>query len=289
MEEITTTTMEQEQTSDSFLDGWDDTESYAEADQPEQQEEVEQEVSEADTEAEATAKEETALDDTAKEAAQDAPAVDAPKVWTLRHLDETKAVNEADMVVLAQKGMDYDRIRSKYDESRPVMELFGTFARRANMSIPDYVAHLRMQAKQADGMSEAEAKRTVDLEDREAAISAKEAEQQAQKGAEAAKADERNRRMAEIEEFRKAYPDAAKDPGSIPQEVWDRVNSGVNMVAAYAMYRERVAQEALAAAEQKAAAATQNQTNAARSTGSMRSSGDNFTAKDDFLSAFDAG
>ena len=42
-------------------------------------------------------------------------------MWTLRHMDEVRQVGEADMVVLAQKGMDYDRIREKYDESKPVM------------------------------------------------------------------------------------------------------------------------------------------------------------------------
>ncbi len=46
------------------------------------------------------------------------PTADAPKMWTLRHLDEVRQVGEADMVALAQKGLDYDRIRAKYDALR---------------------------------------------------------------------------------------------------------------------------------------------------------------------------
>lgn len=36
--------------------------------------------------------------------------------FQLKHLDEVKTVNRDEVIVLAQKGMDYDRIRGKYDE-----------------------------------------------------------------------------------------------------------------------------------------------------------------------------
>ena len=46
-------------------------------------------------------------------------------------LDSERTVGEAEMVTLAQKGLDYDRIRGKYDEAKPVIEMFGEFARAA--------------------------------------------------------------------------------------------------------------------------------------------------------------
>ena len=172
MEETTNTAVEQEQASDSFMEGWDDEPAADAADQPEEATEEMKPAAEpenqsetaTDTEAETTAQEQA--DTSGQTQQQETPPADAPKVWTLRHMDEVKQVGEADMVILAQKGMDYDRIREKYEESKPVMELFGGFAKQAGMSVQDYVARIRFQAKQAQGMSTEEANRSIDLEDR---------------------------------------------------------------------------------------------------------------------------
>lgn len=293
MEDITMTATEQEETTDSFMEGWDGTDTYtAEADQPEQEETVDEaqeaaEPSRAESEAEQQTAE-TPAEETAPQQAQPQQQVDAPKQWELRHMGEVKSVGEAEMVTLAQKGMDYDRIRERYDEAKPVMELFGTFAKQAGVSVADYVARIRMQAMQSQGMSEAEARRTVELEDREAVVAAREAENQAQQQIAADQTAERDSRMAEIEAFRKTFPDAAKDPKGIPAEVWEMVRGGMTLVTAYAVYDAKQARAAQAAAEQKATAVSQNQTNAARSTGSMRSSGDKSKTRDPFEEGFGA-
>ena len=296
MDETTNTAVEQEQTSDSFMEGWDDEPVADAADQPEEATEEmtpaaepeNQSETATDTETETTAQEQA--DTSGQTQQQETPPADAPKVWTLRHMDEVKQVGEADMVILAQKGMDYDRIREKYDESKPVMELFGAFARQAGMSVQDYVAHIRLQAKQSQGMSTEEAKRSIDLEDREAAVSAKEAAE-AQRQQEAAQARQAQnsadaRRQADIAEFQKTFPDAAKDPKSIPAEVWADVRNGSTLVSAYAKYAVAQANAKAQAAEQKAETTSQNQRNAGRSTGSMRSAGENIDSKDPFLSGW---
>ena len=284
MEETTNTAVEQEQTSDSFMEGWDDEPVADAADQPEEATETEAAPEQAEPEAQS----ETAPEaDTSGQDQQETPPADAPKVWTLRHMDEVKQVGEADMVILAQKGMDYDRIREKYDESKPVMELFGAFAKQAGMSVQDYVAHIRLQAKQSQGMSTEEAKRSIDLEDREAAVSAKEAEEAQRQQAAAQALQAQNtadaRRRADVAEFQKTFPDAAKDPKSIPAEVWADVRNGSTLVAAYAKYTVAQAKAAQQAAEQRAESTAQNQKNAVRSTGSMKSAGENLNSKDPFL------
>ena len=171
------------------------------------------------------------------------------------------------------------------------MELFGAFAKQAGMSVQDYVAHIRLQAKQSQGMSTEEAKRSIDLEDREAAVSAKEAAE-AQRQQEAAQARQAQnsadaRRQADIAEFQKTFPDAAKDPKSIPAEVWADVRNGSSLVSAYAKYAVAQANAKAQAAEQKAETTSQNQRNAGRSTGSMKSAGENIESKDPFLSGWD--
>ena len=307
MENESQITQETTETTDGFLDGWGEQDSESTADTqsettPAQEKDQTDSDSQQETPAEGqgetggqTQPDTTGVDaggENAQQQAETQPKADAPKMWTLRHMDEVRQVGEADMVVLAQKGLDYDRIRGKYDESKPVMELFGSFAKQAGMSIPDYVSFIRTQAKQASGMSEAEARRTVELEDREAAVSAKEAEEaQRQNGANQAaqaRAAADARRNADIAEFQRLFPDAAKDPKAIPQEVWTAVRSGMSLVSAYSKYAVDQANAARQAAEQKAAAYAQNQQNASRSTGSMQSAGEPRGSKDPFMEGWDS-
>ena len=288
--------VETEQTSDSFLDGWNDEESLVadgEADQLEA--EAQEEVLEASTEeTPSEVVEEAPIEEVHTEdaVAEKQPEEEAPKLWTLRHMDEEKQVGEAEMVVLAQKGMDYDRIRAKYDEAKPAMEMLAQFAKKAGVTTAEYITAIREQAKQAEGMSEAEAKRAVDLEDREARIAVEEAKVNERKAAAEkatnAQTAEEQRRAADIAEFQKTFPEAAKDPKSIPPEVWAEVKNGASLVAAYSKYAVKAANAAKDAAMREAASAKQNNKNAERSTGSMKSAGEESKVKDPFLSGWDS-
>lgn len=281
MEDEVMTGMEETETTDSFMDGWDDVDAAEPADQ---QEEVTEEGGSEEAEA---AEEERAEESEAQEEpdGETAPAEETPKTWVLRYMDEDRTVGEAEMTVLAQKGMDYDRIRTKYDESKPVMELMSRLAREAGTDVQTYIADLRAMVKQSHGMSEAEAKRTVELEDREAAVAEKE---QAAQSAEAKTAQGDGSRKADIERFRMTFPDAAKDPKAIPKEVWGDVNQGLSLVEAYSKYAVAQAQEAQRAAERKASAAAQSQKNTARATGSMKSAGESARSRDPFAEGFDS-
>lgn len=308
MEETTTGMETAEQTSDAFLEGWDDVpETSSAADQPETEaDRKEPEQTDAADGQRAGSEEKPGRAETPDQSqeqkndtqgpdqtASPAPGNEAqPKTWDLRHLDEVKTVDEQGMISLAQKGLDYDRIREKYNESKPVMELFGQFARQAGMDVPAYVAYIRTQAKKAGGMSDEEAKRAVELEDREAAVAAKEARQKdaeaQQQTANQAKSDAAEKRKADIEQFRKAFPDAAKEPDKIPKEVWDDVRKGMSLSLAYAKYAIRQEQAARKDAEHKAASTEQNQKNSHRSAGSMRSAGNEHNSRDPFLEGWDS-
>lgn len=283
------------ETTDAFLDGWDG-EAEAAADQPEVDAEPmetgEGTPVEDPSESAQTPEEDTEPPADAEQAAQtqqtEAETVDArPQTWELRYMGEVRQVSEAEMVALAQKGMDYDRIRSQYDEFKPVMEMTNHFANQQGLNTKDYISMLRAQAKQAEGLSEADARRSVELEDREAVVAAAEAEQQAQQDAMAqaqrAEAEAASRRQADIQEFQQTFPEAAKDPNSIPPQVWADVRNGSSLVAAYARYAVQQARQDVAAAQRETASVQQNQKNADRSTGSMKSAGDGLKSKDPFL------
>ncbi len=301
MENVENMSVQEEQNADqqdAFLDGWGDEQTAQDA--PETSETAEgEDTTEEETEtASETDGAQSAPDGGAAETAAEAGAeaqketteqkADAPeKTWTLRHMDETKNVGEAEMVTLAQKGMDYDRIRAKYDESKPAMEILSIFAKQKGVSVADYVSFLRTEAKKADGLSEAEARRSIELEDREAAVTAREAEQaaerQAAEQANAAANAAAQRRKADIDEFAREYPDVARNPDAIPKEVWDAVAAGSSLTVAYAKYTAKQAREEAERTRSAAQAAQQNVKNAARSTGSMQSAGQNAGGRDPFL------
>ena len=301
MENVENMSVQEEQNADqqdAFLDGWGDEQTAQDA--PETSETAEgEDTAEEETEtASETEDAQSASDDGAAETAAEAGAeaqtetteqkADAPeKTWTLRHMDETKNVGEAEMVTLAQKGMDYDRIRAKYDESKPAMEILSIFAKQKGVSVADYVSFLRKEAKKADGLSEAEARRSIELEDREAAVTAREAEQaaerQAAEQANAATNAAAQRRKADIDEFAREYPDVVRNPDAIPKEVWDAVAAGSSLTVAYAKYTAKQAREEAERTRSAAQAAQQNVKNAARSTGSMQSAGQNAGGRDPFL------
>lgn len=301
MENVENMSVQEEQNADqqdAFLDGWGDEQTAQDApetSEPAEGEDTAEEVTETASETEGA---QSAPDGGAAETAAEAGAeaqtetteqkADAPeKTWTLRHMDETKNVGEAEMVTLAQKGMDYDRIRAKYDESKPAMEILSIFAKQKGVSVADYVSFLRTEAKKADGLSEAEARRSIELEDREAAVTAREAEQAAERQvseqANAAANAAAQRRKADIDEFAREYPDVARNPDAIPKEVWDAVAAGSSLTVAYAKYTAKQAREEAERTRSAAQAAQQNVKNAARSTGSMQSAGQNAGGRDPFL------
>lgn len=301
MENVENMIVQEEQNADqqdAFLDGWGDEQTAQDAPETSETAEGEDTTEEVTETASETEGAQSAPDGGAAETAAEAGAeaqtetteqkADAPeKTWTLRHMDETKNVGEAEMVTLAQKGMDYDRIRAKYDESKPAMEILSIFAKQKGVSVADYVSFLRTEAKKADGLSEAEARRSIELEDREAAVTAREAEQaaerQAAEQANAAANAAAQRQKADIDEFAREYPDVARNPDAIPKEVWDAVAAGSSLTVAYAKYTAKQAREEAERTRSAAQAAQQNVKNAARSTGSMQSAGQNAGGRDPFL------
>lgn len=285
---------------EAFLDGWGDEPTEVEEAADQQTEQAEEQAGQADlgegpeaTEnAEGEGKDgeaESATKDAGEPgAAEAAGQQQAAATWTVKHMDQTRTMGVNDITPeLLQKGMDYDRIRAKYDEAKPVMEMFTQFAQKAGMSVADYAKFIRTEAKKAGGMNEADAKRTVELEDREAAVTAAEAQQQA---AADKKEEGKARIQADLAEFSKAFPTvyekAKSDPKAIPAQVWKDVNAGLSLTAAYARYAVAQAQQAQQAADNRAATAAQNQTNARRTTGSMKSAGNDAKNTDDFLEGF---
>jgi hypothetical protein len=277
-----------ETATDAFLEGWDDAPGSTESADPQPAAEKEATPEAAEP---ATAPADTTAEEAQTEEARPATADAEEASWDLNYMGERRTMTAKEVTPeLLQKGLDYDRVRGKYDEAKPVMDMFTQFAKQANMSVSEYVAYIRQQTKMNDGMSEAEAKRAVELEDREAAVAAKEAEQ---REAQNAQNESQAKVQADLREFAKAFPDiyekAKGDPKAIPDEVWADVNSGkLSLTAAYSKYAVKQAKAEAEAAAKTAATAKQNEANASRSTGSMKSAGSDTVNKDPFLDGWNS-
>lgn len=296
-EVVTTATAEPADQRDAFLDGFDDDETVMQADQQaDGGDDVQNAGEAADQQPDANDAQDDrrsaqSEDDHAANAdAEDQKGPSAP-TWIIKHMGETRTMTSEQITPeLLQKGLDYDRLRGKYDEAKPVMEVFADLANKAGMSVTDFVKSVRAETKKAQGMSEAEARHAVELEDREAAIAA--AEAQAREAANARAQQAANIR-ADLAEFAKAFPDVYKQAGGdpktvIPQSVWADVDKGMSLVAAYGKYVAANAAAQIEAANKRAETAGRNAANAARSTGSQKSAGNDSKIKDVFLEAFDA-
>lgn len=192
-----------------------------------------------------------------------APAEDEDYL-ELKHMDETKRVTKEEAKTLAQKGLDYDRIRGERDTMQQdyqklkgyeafLEELKGEFPSIESL-IEDTRA--RMLADK-DNISYADAVAKVKLMHPEPAPPAPKADQP--KGNDA------------VQKFVERYPNVKAE--EIPESVWAETRQTGDLVGAYAKYENQKLTDRIASLENEINTLKQNSKNAARSPGSSSSSG----------------
>ena len=223
---------------------------------------------------------------------------DRAETFTLRHLGEDREVNRDEVVTLAQKGLDYDRIREKWD------------------GVKDDVSRLRMyedflgelaNARGGEGDIKAKIESLIDETRIRTMIAKAEAEgRELSPAAAAAQAirvrteftpagavpaqdteEVRQERVRQdIARFRDAYPETKME--EIPNEVWQEVDrTGGDLLGCYQRFENRKLKDELKALKKELEGTNQQKKNKARSTGSMRSEGSG-KAKDPFTDGWDA-
>lgn len=203
----------------------------------------------------------------------------------IEYMHQKREISREEAVQLAQKGMDYDRIREKWDDAKETVAFIDEQAKAAGMDRKAFINYLRTEAKKSQGMSEEEAQRAVELENREAAVQLREAEEQQRVSDEQAQQNavdaEKERRDADFRRFAAKYPDLKVESitEAIP-DVWERVGKGESLVEIWQEHEINRLKTEQAAEEQ-------NAKNAGRSTGSMASSGGEHQKKDPWDEGWD--
>ena len=200
----------------------------------------------------------------------------------LRYMDQTVRVPPEQLKELAQKGLDYERVRQERDSLKNSRErqLMTKYAAVSGMELPAYLDYLESALEGAAvkretdaGMSEAQAKELLRLRQSEA-------ERRAAQQAEAKQKEQNAQYVALLRE----YPDVQE----LPPEVVHRIAEGETPLAAYRAYdlaRTKAALEAEKAAQKAKAAAQRNRETAP---GSAVGIGGKDKA-DKFLEGFESG
>ena len=209
------------------------------------------------------------------------PDKEADQLFELKHLDETRTVGREEVIALAQKGMDYDRIREKYDAAKPTLEWyeknsytlkgFEDMAKDQGMTLDELLDETRAEIMAQKTNKSVDVCRGIVANERKAAeLDAKSKAMDTKATADTAQA----KMEADVKAFVEAYPEVAKDPNGIPKEVWDAVNGkGESLVNAYRAWENKQLKAQLEKEKADAARRAQEQKNKARSTGSQSTAG----------------
>lgn len=209
---------------------------------------------------------------------------EAPKVFELKHLDKTYQKTEEEMIPLAQKGLDYDRIRPKYDAMAEELKEIQDWVKDITGGLDFKTFREQADARRLadkEGIDYDTALEKVRIQSEKAEIERERQRLEALKAEEKAAQEQEAQQKRDIDAFIKAYPDVAAklntDPNAIPQEVWDLVRGGEPLVSAYAVFEARTLAKAketeLEQIKKELEDLKLNTKNKERSTGSLSTDG----------------
>lgn len=208
------------------------------------------------------------------------------QTFKIKHLGEEREVTSDELITLAQKGADYDRIREKYDsmkDYRQDIEFIDQLVKESGMKKSEYFETVRNAMKEnqlqgriseliTQGVDENTARYTAELE-----LENRRLESQVKEGESVKEAQQKERQSIydEIGELTKLYPNLKE----FPPEVMQKMREGMRPAMAYQSYL--IEQQNI-----KIKQLEQNKKVKSKSIGSVKSEG--ATEDDPFLSAFDA-
>ena len=208
-----------------------------------------------------------------------------PEVFTLKVNKEERSYTRDEVIALAQKGADYDRVKEKLGTQQQTVDALADVAKTMGVEIPVLLENLMINALvKKEGLSEDVARERIM---RQKAEKENTALKQAATAGHAEEETSQQRAQREIAEFRKAYPDIPLTDELLKALMPD-VQKGVSFKDAYERREQVRKDERIKELEAQLEAEKQTNTNRAASPGSQKDSGGRRekTDFDDFVSAF---
>lgn len=216
---------------------------------------------------------------------------DQGETFTLRHFGEERTVDREEVIKLAQQGMDYPRIREKWDAVKddvPKLRMYESFLKELADARGSDIESLIDETRTRAILARAEANGEK-LEPSSAAARAVKMRTEfvpaGTKSQQEKEAEKEAKGQQEIERFVKEYPDVQAE--EIPKEVWDAVNENDgDLLGCYQRYENRKLREDVKRLASELEAVKNQQKNKERSTGSAKSVGSG-PARDAFDEGWD--
>lgn len=200
---------------------------------------------------------------------------DQGEVFTLKHLGEERTVGRDEVIKLAQQGMDYDRIREKWDAVKddvPKLRMYEDFLKELADSRGSDIESLIDETRTRAMIARAEAKGEK-LDPASAAAMAVRARMQPGQGSESrSDAGTEAQGSAMIADFIAAYGETVRAE-DIPKEVWEEAAKTGNLVLPYQRYVNKELEAENKRLKEEVEQAKQQRKNKERSTGSSKSEG----------------
>lgn len=213
----------------------------------------------------------------AEQPTEEMPANDKdtqPETFTLKVNKEERTCTREEVIELAQKGADYDRVKEQLRSQQDAMDVLTALAKEAQTDIPGLLDSFRISMLKKQGLSDDAAKERLGREKAERENAALKAAQKPQEET----GQERARR--EIAEFRKVYP-KVELTDELVKKLMPDVQSGKTITEAYRALEAAEKDAKIAELERQLEAEKQNRNNRIASPGSQKDSGGRRT-KDDF-------
>lgn len=293
MYEETNTSVMQEDTApetdstSAMEDDWDDIDLSDVVDTDSEEPEAEQEETPAETEAEPSEADQQ-TEEKGEEQQEETPAAEeepAEQTFDLKFLGETKTVSKDEVITLAQKGLNYDKILGERDSAKQEVSKLKEYeaflkelASPGGMTIEDLMDSTRAEVlAKKEGLDNSVALQRVKLDRERKAFEAEKSQKEAEKKA---REDAEKAQNQDLLRFIQEYPGV--QPQDIPKEVWDKVHkSGISLVSAYSEFENKKLRQEVQEWKSKFETAEQNYKNQQRSTGSQSTAGVGTTTKKD--------
>ena len=221
------------------------------------------------------------------------------ETFTLKVNKEEKTYSREEVITLAQKGADYDRVKEQLTQSRQentdlqeklsgqqeAMEVLDELAKDAGTDLPGLLKNLRFGMLKKQGLSDDAANERLLRLAAEKEVTTLKAAATEQTKTEETGADRAKR---EVSEFREEYPNV-----ELSKELLDKllpdVQGGMSLLKAYQKLERAQKDAQIAELQKQLEAEKQNKQNRSASPGSQKDSGGKRTKSDfdDFMAAFE--
>lgn len=216
----------------------------------------------------------------------EAPEKAGEQLFTLKVNKQERQVTREEVISLAQKGADYDRVKQQYadsqqtiqalqekadtlDKHRDLLDILDMVAKGSNSTPDQLVESLYVSFRKSAGASEDAAKLELKNARLDKELSAMKG--QAEKTDKAQKTDEASSRFQrDMEEFEKEYPDVKLDDELVGKLAED-IKSGLSLTAAYRKMERQQQAERVAELERQLAAENGDWKSSVKNAGSERS------------------